>query len=81
MQFEKRKLKAKIYGQDYELTFPTVRQQNEYVKAIKESGEDNAMDDLTNLLERLGLPKDVSMDMELDHLLQLMDALVPTKKK
>tara|TARA_B100000424_G_scaffold268602_1_gene263718 strand:+ start:1963 stop:2208 length:246 start_codon:yes stop_codon:yes gene_type:complete len=55
-------LVVKRDGHKYELNYPKVKQQQEFAKAQKEKGEDEA---LLDLLAGCGLPKDVALDMEM----------------
>ena len=77
-EVERSKITVKIYGQSYELTKPKVKQVKEVQEASKEKDQIKAMIDL---MEMLGLPRDVTEEMEMDHLSQLLAYLGDSKKK
>ena len=81
MEFKRRSLELKIYGEAYKLSFPTVKQTKEYADQMHESDEDKATELLLGFLAKLGLPQEVAEEMETDHLQQLCEALMPSKKK
>jgi len=81
MKFERRSLKVNVYGEDYEITFPTVKQSQDYAKSVKDIDDSEATGKLLGFLDGLGLPKKVSEDMESEHLTQIVSALVPSQKK
>jgi hypothetical protein len=80
-EFVKRSLQLKIYGEAFKMRFPTVGETREYAKHLKGSEEADATESLLDFLEKLGLPKRVSEDMEADHLAELCEELMPSKKK
>lgn len=63
------------------MTFPTVKQSQEYAKSVKDIEDSEATDKLLDFLEGLGLPKDISESMESEHLTSIVQALVPAQKK
>ena len=81
MEFKRRELRVKVYGEEYSLTFPTVKQSQDYAAKVKEMKESEATEALLEFVDNLGLPKDVSENMESEHLSTLIEALVPNKKK
>lgn len=81
MEFKRRSLKVNVYGVAHELHYPTVGESKVYSKEVRGLENDEATDALLGFLEKLGLPRNVSEDMESEHLEQLVGALVPNKKK
>jgi len=81
MEFKRRELRVNVYGSDYNLKFPTVKQSQDYASKVKDMNESEATEALLDFIDGLGLPKDVSSDMESEHLTTLIQALVPNKKK
>lgn len=81
MEFKRRSLQLKIYGEAHNLSFPTVKQTREYADQLKGSDEEKATELLLDFLSKLGLPKDISDGMETEHLQELCEALMPSKKK
>lgn len=80
MSFEVKKseIKVKIYEKEYNLTKPKVRQVREMQEKLKADDKVQAMVDFMALL---GLPKEVSEEMEIEHLTMLLDYLSDSKKK
>jgi len=81
MKFQRRKLEIDIYGESVEMRFPTVRESQGYGDKMKKAGEEKAGDMLLDFLSDLGLPKNIAESMEAEHLTELMEALIPAKKK
>lgn len=74
---QKTKVTVEIYGQKFDLHKPTVSQVEELQKYTDMEGKSQAEQFtlICGFLEVLGLPKDFSKDMELDHLIQLINYL------
>lgn len=81
MEFKRTEIEVKVYGGTHKLRLPTFRHVAEYRAAVKEAGSDEMKlaDGLITFLERLGLPKDVSEDLEVDHLAQLANFILEKK--
>lgn len=76
------KIPAKIYGKEFQLTRPTVKE----IELLQEETEKTLSDkDKTKVLckwiSNLGLPLDVIEEMELGHLLEVVEFVTGTKKK
>ena len=74
---QKTKVKVKIYGQDFELAKPTVSQiesLQEY-SGMEGTSQAEIFAKICGFLDILGLPKDFSKDMEIDHLMELINFL------
>jgi hypothetical protein len=84
LKYQRRILNLDLYGEKYEVKFPTSRQLDEYLKKVDKliKGESKKSDfDLTQeLLEKLGLPKKATVDMELEHLNDITKVLLDQKK-
>jgi hypothetical protein len=81
MKFTRRELSVEIYGEAYKISFPTVKQSQEYGKSVESADDSDATGKLLDFLEGLGLPKNVAEEMESEHLTQVIAALVPSQKK
>lgn len=71
--------KVKYGGKEYELREPTVSE----VSKFKEMGEAEGKDFVLNMLEKLGMPREVAQDMPMSKLKKLVDGIVNglTEKK
>jgi hypothetical protein len=81
MEFKKTEISATIYGTAYKLRRPSVKEAQEYSAKVKAAGEEDSSKCLLEMLEMCGLPIDVAMGMEADHLVQLVEGMMPSKKK
>lgn len=72
--------KVSVYGKEYALRKPTVREADVIRKAVKEQGEEPNLETFAIFLEQLGLPKEVAADLEVDHFLKLTEFLLAGKK-
>ena len=81
LNFKRRELELNVYGNDYKLSFPSVKQTQDYAKKAKRAGDDESASMLVEFLDKLGLPKDISLEMEAEHLTQVVEALIPQGKK
>jgi hypothetical protein len=74
--------KVNIYGKEYSLSKPTVRQTEKLQEEIKLSKDDQSASFglMKKWVEGLGLPGEVIMDMELDHFVSLVEHLSGSKK-
>jgi len=71
-----------IYGEKFELEKPKLKQTLDYQAELKKLGEDGDGTELMlDLLEKCGLRKDFAMEMEPEHLLIVVEKLLPAKKK
>lgn len=81
MKFERTILSVDVYGKEFKLTKLTTKQAGDFGEKTKGLSESEMLDPACDLLAACGLPKDVSMSMEMEHLVQLMEALFPKGKK
>jgi hypothetical protein len=82
MEIVKKKLNLKIYGNSYEMKFPSYKDSISYEKKLKECGDDSEKkaDTLLSYLEQLGLPKEVSEEMPTEDIISVMEHLSGQKK-
>ncbi len=78
---QKTKIKVSIYDQQYEMVKPTVAQAKQLVKFSKDGDESDGLDKTIEFMEMLGLPKDVSIAMEIDHFTKLVEYITGQVKK
>jgi hypothetical protein len=80
VEFIKEVLKVKVYGNEYEISFPKFKATIDFQKKMKEAGDDNfkQFEVLLDFLSDHGLPKNVSEELQADHLLKIVESL--TKK-
>lgn len=78
LEFNKRILRVKIDGKVYDINYPRVGEIRKYTVEQKKGGEEVEL--IINLLEKLGLPVEVTDSMEIENLEALMAELVKTKK-
>lgn len=81
MKFERTQIELDVYGTVYKLSRPTFKRALEIGEECKEKSELEVQELMINLLEELGLPKEVTMGMEIDHVGQIFNYLMPSKKK
>ena len=84
LNIEKTNVEAKIYGKKYELKLPTVAQAQKYATFSADLSEEDKGDSLEKmlcLLEECGLPKETTKEMEMGHLLLVVNELMPKEKK
>lgn len=72
--------KVGIYGKDYEIRKPTVREAEQMRKAVKGAGDEPELAIFSKFLAHLGLPEEVCENMEMDHFVKLTEYLLSGKK-
>jgi hypothetical protein len=75
---QKTKIKISIYGKEYELHRPTVDEAE--IIATKDSNS-SSLDGAKKFMATLGLPIDVSGQMEVEHFNLLLEAVLDFNKK
>lgn len=78
---QKTKIKVSIYGSEYDLVKPTVSQAKEMSKFADEKDQSKAIEATIDFMELMGLPKEVSSTMEIEHFTQLVEFIVGKVKK
>lgn len=73
MELVKTELKIKIYGNEYSVRKPTVKDTFEYRKSFNElKTEEEQTLALIDYLSRLGIPTEVVESLEVDHLFEIL---------
>jgi hypothetical protein len=78
LEFNSRKLEIKFDGTIHTLSFPTVKQMNEYNDSFET--EKNKVKLICDFIARLGLPEDVCEKLEMHHLEAILKELTEVKK-
>ena len=79
LELKRRELQLKLYGEEYNLLFPTNRMVTKYRKNFGGTEDPDAQEfAIYTLLEDCGLPRDVAEDMETEHLAQVINHLIPS---
>ena len=78
---DKTKVKAKIYGQEFTLTKPTVAQVEDLQSNVQKISGPEQIRAMRKWAAGLGLPEDFSADMEVEHFVQVVEGLSGIKKK
>lgn len=76
LEFAKRELEIKFDGEVHKLNYPTVLQMKKFAK----QGDSNDIDYTLEFLESLGLKKEISEQLEVGQLEQVVKALTEKKK-
>lgn len=77
-EFKKTEFKFKFDGKEYAVKKPTLKQIEELQR---ESEDTTSLSKTIGLLSDLGLPKEVAYEMEVDHIVQIVDYVSGAKKK
>lgn len=83
IELNRRALEVKIDGVVYSLKYPTVLQLKRLSEATKDLSADKSqeIDLIVDLLESLGLPRDVSFGLEPEGFQRIVEALSGAQKK
>lgn len=81
MKFERQSLKIDVYGQQFDVKRVSVGKLQEYSVKVKNMSEEESASALLDLISECGIPTEVTSDMEPDHLNELVEYLIPSKKK
>jgi hypothetical protein len=79
--FAKKEYELDLYGEAFKLRYPNVDDAEKLNLSIKEKGDDGEVEAICSFLDGLGLPKEKAKAMEIEHLMLLVEDLVPNKKK
>jgi hypothetical protein len=79
LEFKKRELKLKLYGEDISVAFPSVAQVEAYQLKIQ-SSEKSEFDLAQDFLEELGLEKVKTKSMHMEDFQELLKVLLGQKK-
>lgn len=82
LEFTKQRpvVKVKIDDVVYDVKKPNNREIDEFASFQDDLGDSNALKSVIDLLDKLGLPKDVSWELMPEHLNKIAEALMPQKK-
>lgn len=80
-KFERTKQTIDIYGEVYNVSRPTFKRSLELGKQSDKKSDEESQELMLDFLEEMGIPKKVTMDMEVDHVTTLIEFLMPSKKK
>lgn len=80
-KFERTKITLEIYGESYDLTRPTFKRAMELKKKSEDKSEAETQEVMVELLADLGLPSDITLGMEIEHVGELLEYIMPSKKK
>ena len=82
LEITKKTKVIKINDVEYSLKQPTYKDSVEYDKSVAEAKDDTKkkIDCLFNYLEKLGLPKEISTDLEIENITEIMNYLSGVKK-
>lgn len=82
LQFKRTVYKINLYGTDYEMRKPTVREIVDFQKSLKDTNtDDDKVEGLTKFFVSLGLKEDAISEMQMDHMVQLSEVLAAIDKK
>ncbi len=81
MKLQRTVIELDLYGEKLTQRKPTFAEASEYRKQLLSLSEsEDASGLMANLLESLGLPKDKFQSLEFDHVNEIMQAVVYSKK-
>lgn len=72
----KKQIKVTVGDRDYLVSKPTSRQIKEFADS-----KDNSIEATIKFIDTLGLPADVSWDIDADSLAEIIQAIMPTGEK
>ena len=82
MQFEKRPPRTyEIFGKSYNVALPTVGQMEDFMSQRSKLDEIAQVSFVRTWLEKLGLPQDISKDLYMDQLTDIIEDITGSKKK
>lgn len=82
MKLERTKIELELYGEVFNLRKPTFKEAREYREELTKLGsESDATVVIESFLEKMGLPKEKFQDLEFDHVNEIMEFLLISKKK
>lgn len=80
LEFKKKNLVVKWEGQEYSLSFPNVADGKRFSDMIKDKTPPEVAEAILDFLDLLGLPKNVSLEMYEDDVVQIFYTLRGEKK-
>ncbi len=79
MKFERTKKQYDVYGTVYDVCRPSYDQRTAYAQSLEDKKDEEKGECLLDLLDMCGLPKQVAKEMEQEHLLAIVDDLMPSQ--
>lgn len=80
LEFSKKVLKFKFDGNEYEMKYPSVIQVNLFAEKQRKASDDDSLLNVLDLFAELGLPREVSEQLEVEHLTKIVEVLTEGKK-
>ena len=80
LEIERSKVEVKLYGEVYDMTKPSVKQAQSFGKKLQKASDVESIGIIVDILDGCGLPRAVAEEMEVGHLKQLVDVIMPSKK-
>lgn len=81
MKIVKTKIDVEIYGEQISLRKPSVLETKQYREDLKKLDENaDASDVMQSFLEKMGLPKELYVQLELGHIVEILDLITSAKK-
>jgi len=81
LKLEKTKSSIDLYGEVFELRCVSVSDSEALSKSLKDLKEEEELPMLVKFLDDLGLPEAKTQSMEVAHLKQVIEYIMPSKKK
>jgi len=78
---EKAKVTVKVKGESYDMRLPTVKESQTLKEETTNLSEEEQFEKSISLLELLGLPRDVSLDLDSQQFDKLNEGLMGMSKK
>lgn len=80
LEFKKRELKLKLYGEEFSVAFPSVAQVEAYQDKMKSEEDKTEFDLAQDFLEDLGMPREKTKQMHMEDFKELINVLLGQKK-
>lgn len=81
---KRRVMKLDIYGEEFDVKFPTGRQLDEFLRSEREiidgKSDKTVYENTREFLESLGIPSATTDDIEMEHLTELAQIFLGQKK-
>lgn len=81
LKLERDTIKLLLYGKEFIIQMPTLGMAQEWARKLKEDSKEDTTELMYEYLASLGLPKEESCKLQVDHLELLVNELMPSKKK
>lgn len=82
LKLERKTFKVEIYGQEYDVRRPKMSESADLEDKLSQTDNDRQKMDITqDLLATLGVPKEITSDMDTADVMELLKFLSDSKKK